>query len=190
MFIPMAERLGLARDLDKLILTRVIAHLTAHAAQSLPYAVNLTAGALGEPGFVDWLCGQLEQHAPIAGRLMFELPEYGVLADVAALRRFTERVARYGARCSIDHFGRGFASFGYLSTIKAHSIKVDGSYIHGIDTDQDKRFFVQALIKTARSIDLEIIAESVERQAEWDTLREMGVDGVQGYLPGAPVQLL
>ncbi len=121
---------------------------------------------------------------------MFELPEHGVLADVAALRRFTERVARYGARCSIDHFGRGFASFGYLSTIKAHTIKIDGSYIHGIDSDQDKRFFVQALIKTARSIDLEIIAESVERQSEWDVLREMGVDGVQGYLPGAPVQLL
>lgn len=190
MFIPMAERLGLARELDKLMLTRVIAHLTAHTAQSLSYAVNLTAGALGDPSFVDWLCGQLEQHAPIASRLMFELPEYGVLADVTALRRFTERVAHYGARCSIDHFGRGFASFGYLSTIKAHTIKIDGSFIHGIDTDQDKRFFVQALIKTARSIDLEIIAESVERQAEWDALREMGVDGVQGYLPGAPVQLL
>ena len=46
------------------------------------------------------------------------------------------------------------------------------------------------LIKTARSIDLEIIAESVERQSEWDVLRELGVDGVQGYLPGVPVQLL
>ncbi len=190
LFIPMAERLGLGRDMDKLMLTRVISHLTAHAEQSLPYAVNLTAGALGDPGFVDWLCGQLEQHAPIAGRLMFELPEYGVLADIPALRRFTERVARYGASCSIDHFGRGFASFGYLSTIKAHSIKIDGSYIHGIDTDKDKRFFVKALIKTARSIDLEIIAESVESQAEWDALRKMGVDGVQGYLPGAPIQLV
>ncbi len=189
LFIPMAERLGLGRALDKLMLTRVISHLTAHGTQALPYAVNLTAGALSDPAFVDWLCGQLEQHAPIAGRLLFELPEYGVLADIQALRRFTERVARYGARCSIDHFGRGFASFGYLSTIKAHAIKIDGSYIHNIDTDKDKRFFVQALIKTARSIDLEIIAESVESQAEWDTLRELGVDGVQGYLPGVPVQL-
>jgi diguanylate cyclase (GGDEF)-like protein len=190
LFIPMAERLGLARELDKLMLSRVISHLAAHDGQALPYSVNLTAGALGEQVFVDWLCGQLEQHAPIAGRLIFELPEYGVLADVAALRRFAERIAGYGARCSIDHFGRGFASFGYLSTIKAHSIKIDGSYVRAIDTDQDKRFFVQALIKTARSIDLEIIAESVERQAEWDALREMGVDGVQGYLPGAPVQLV
>lgn len=189
LFIPIAERLGLARSLDKLMLTQVIAHLGAHAAEPLSYAVNLTAGAIGETGFVDWLCAQLEQHAPIAHRLILELPEYGVLADVAALRRFTERVARYGARCSIDHFGRGFASFGYLSTIKAHSIKIDGSFIHAIEADQDKRFFVQALIKTARSIDIEIIAESVEHQAEWDTLREMGVDGVQGYLPGAPVLL-
>lgn len=190
MFIPMAERLGLARALDKLMLTQVIAHLAAQTEQAVPYAVNLSASALGEPDFVEWLCVELERHAALAGRLIFELPEHGVLGDVAALRGFTERVARYGARCTIDHFGRGFASFGYLSSIKAHAIKIDGSYIRGIDSDQDKRFFVQALVKTAHSIDLEVIAESVERQAEWDVLRELGVDGVQGYLPGAPVHLL
>jgi EAL domain-containing protein (putative c-di-GMP-specific phosphodiesterase class I) len=118
-----------------------------------------------------------------------DLTEYGATKNLDSIRSLIDKVSLAGAKFSLDHFGRGFSSFGYLSSLKIHYLKVDGSYIHGIDQDKDDQFFVDAVIKIAHGLDIEVIAESVETREEWKTLQELNVYGLQGYLVGEPAAL-
>jgi EAL domain-containing protein (putative c-di-GMP-specific phosphodiesterase class I) len=182
-FMPMAEYMGLAKEFDMLTINRAL-ELVA-ATTDTRYAINLTSTVLHDPGFVAWLCGRLGD-SDHTDRLLFEVPEYGVLRNIESAREFFRQVKATGCDCGIDHFGRGFSSFGYLRSIGIQYLKIDGSYIHDIDKDPDNRFFVQALVDTAHSLDITVIAEAVETQAELEVVSAMNVDGIQGYLTGRP----
>ncbi|MFM8445546.1 MAG: EAL domain-containing protein, partial [Methylococcus sp.] len=180
--LPMAERVGLASELDQRVTRLALQHLSK---SSLPLAVNLSPSALGNPAFVDWLISQLKLSG--AGqRLTFELPEYALLRQVEAAFNLAQRLRGVGSDLAIDHFGRGFASFAYLKSLKPRYLKIDGSFTHGIHQDTDHEFFVRALTLTAHEIDIQIIAESVETEEERNLLEALNVDGLQGYLIGRP----
>jgi diguanylate cyclase (GGDEF)-like protein len=188
-FMPMAERMGLATQLDRMTVTRVLEQM-AGATEPARYAINLSPAALSEPDFRAWLCTFLDRHPEHASRLLFELPEYGVLKDMDSARKFIGQLQETGCDCGIDHFGRSLGSFGYLRSIGARYLKIDGSYTRDIDRDADNRFFVKALIDTAHSIDIQVIAEAVETAAEREALEILNVDGIQGYLAGKPEPFL
>jgi EAL domain-containing protein (putative c-di-GMP-specific phosphodiesterase class I) len=136
--------------------------------------------------FTEWLCSQLADYPGAKGRLVFELPEYGLLRDLRSARRLIERLSALGFECGIDHVGRGFNSFGYLRSIKADYLKIDGSYTRDINSESDNQFFIQALTDTAHSVDIRVIAEAVESETELNTIKTLNVDGIQGYLFGKP----
>ena len=185
--MPQAERTGLARNLDRAAVSTLMRHIHAHPNIGQLYAVNLSAGSVQDHDFVDWLCNQLQAQPGCAACLVFEVPEYGVLGNVDAMRHLSERVTALGGACAIDHFGRGFSAFGYMRTLRIRYVKIDGSYTRGIDSNKDNQFFVQALIRTLHGIDVQVIAENVETAAEEQTLISLGVDGLQGYLLGKPM---
>jgi diguanylate cyclase (GGDEF)-like protein len=187
-FMPMAERLGLTMELDRLAVGIVLAHMEKET-KKVPYVVNLTAVTIANEEFRAWVVKTLKAAPQAAGRLVFEISEYGVLRDIEATKGFIDLVKSCGAGFSIDHFGRGFTSFGYLSSFKVDSIKIDGSYIRNINDSKDNQFFVHALTKTAHEIDIRVIAETVETETELNTLRELHVDGAMGYLIGRPEPL-
>ena len=180
-FIPMAEKLGLSVELDKLVISHLIEIVEAGGGESGRFAVNLSSGAVCDSGFVEWLCGELQRVPALAERLIIELSERGAVGQLEAVRRLAERVGALSVKVSLDHFGRGFSSFGYLSNLKIDYLKIDGSYIHGIDQDKENQFFVQTLAKIAHGLDMKIIAEFVETQQEWEMLQSLEVDGGQGY---------
>ena len=188
-FMPMAERLGLAARIDKLTASALLEQLR-HSDDRLIYALNLSASALHDALFIQWLCGQLEQSPALSSRLQIEFPEHAAHTHMENVRNLVQRLTAMDFRCGIDHFGTGFASFGYLQTLGVSYLKIDGSFTHGIDTDEDNRFFVHALTETAHSIDIEVIVQSVETPAERSALEALYVDGVQGYLTGKPVPLV
>lgn len=185
-FVPMAKRLGILRALDEVTVKAALQELEQGGHGSTPLAVNLFPASVQDAGFVDWLCGQLARHPALAHRLCVEVAEYGVVENLVALRAFIQRVAASGVRLGLDHFGRGFASFGYLSTLKLDYLKLDGSYIRGIDHTKDNQFFVESVVKIAHGLDIQVIAESVETEAEIAMLRTLRVDGMQGYAIGKP----
>jgi diguanylate cyclase (GGDEF)-like protein len=185
-FVPMAKRLGILRALDEIAVKASLDRLEQGKDGMTSLAVNLFPANVQDASFVDWLCGQLAQKPALARQLRFEVAEYGVVENLAALRGFIQRVAATGARLGLDHFGRGFASFGYLSTLKLDYLKLDGSYIRGIDSNKDNQFFVESVIKIAHGLDIQVIAESVETPAEQDMLKVLRVDGLQGYAIGRP----
>lgn len=185
-FVPMAERHGLVQALDKVVVECMLQHLAEQADAGAKYAVNLFPGSVHDAEFVDWLCEVLAKTPGHARRLIFETPEYGAMTDSEAVRGFIARLRELGAEFSLDHFGVGFASFGYLRELKLDYIKVDGSYIHEVHRNKDNQFFVHALTDIAHGLDIRVIAESVEQREEWETLPALHVDAAQGYYLGRP----
>lgn len=190
-FMPYVNRLGLHREMDRLVVSEIIERMKLDRARDIPaIAINLAPESAHDAAFADWLSDELGRNPDIASKLIFEVTEYGATKNLDSIRSLIDKVSLAGARFSLDHFGRGFSSFGYLSSLKIHYLKVDGSYIHGIDQDQEDQFFVDAVIKIAHGLDIEVIAESVETEEEWKMLQELNVYGLQGYLVGEPAALL
>jgi diguanylate cyclase (GGDEF)-like protein len=185
-YTPMSKRLGLAVDFDKAMIEEVLSRISTNRYGSTPVAINLFPASIQNKGFVDWLCGKLAK-APVAAKsLLLEVTEYGVIENIDALRELTSRVAQFGTRVGLDHFGRGFSSFGYLSTLKLDYIKIDGSYVRGILENKDNQFFIDSVIKVAHGLEVKVFAVSVESAEEWEMLAGLGLDGVQGYGVGKP----
>lgn len=185
-FIPMAKRLGLIQEFDRLVIREVMARLQTENPLQVPLAINLFPSSIRDQSFIDWLCAELQKAPGIAAQLYFEVAEYGAVEDQKALRYWVDRLRATGAKTSLDHFGKGFTSFGYLCETRIDCLKIDGSYITGIQHSKDHRFFVESLINIAHGLDIAVIAEAVETAEEAAILSELGIDGLQGYGIGAP----
>jgi diguanylate cyclase (GGDEF)-like protein len=188
-FMPMAERMGFASAIDKLAISNLLTYMAYETDKLSIYAINLSSSSIHNPVFVQWLCSQLHAAPASARRLLIEFSEYSALKNIQETRNLIARLEAHGCHCGIDHFGRGFYSFSYLRSIKIRYLKIDGSYIRGLDKEEDNRFFIKALTDTAHSIDIKVIAQTVETLEERDTLRAMKLDGIQGYLTGKPETL-
>ncbi len=188
-FMPMAERLGLVGALDRLVVEAVLARLRISPEPAEIFSVNISPTSVHDPAFTAWLCGLLRRSPGLAGRLIFEATEYGCAAKPDALHHFVDNLRAVGSQFCLDHFGVGFVSFGYLRDLKLDYIKIDGSSIRRLDRNKDNQFFVHALAEIAHGLDIQVIAEAVEDQREWDALKGLRIDGVQGYLLGEPALL-
>jgi EAL domain-containing protein (putative c-di-GMP-specific phosphodiesterase class I) len=127
----------------------------------------------------------LQNHRALSAYLTLELDE-DQLPDQAALENLTQRLRTLGFGLGLQHFGGRFSMIGNLAKLGLGYLKVDGSYIRGIDQENDKRLFIEAMQRAANSINLPLIAERVETEGECQVLRSMGISGVQGRLFGEP----
>jgi len=130
----------------------------------------------------------LARHGDVAGLLTIELDE-AQLPDQASLEQLARRLRQLGFGLGIQHFGGRFSMIGNLARLGLGYLKVDGSYLRGVDTEEDKHLFIQAMQRAAHSIDLPLIAEQVETEGAWMTLRALGFEGGQGRLLGNPAPL-
>jgi diguanylate cyclase (GGDEF)-like protein len=185
-FLPVAESVGLAAEIDKVVVNKVVNQLASDPGADTQFAVNLSPQSLSDAGFTAWLENFLSQHVDVANRLIFELPEYGAINRLQDLKKLIERVGRFGAIFSLDHFGRSFSSLAYLRSMKVHYLKIDGSYLRTLEENKDHQFFIQALADIAHGLDIQVIAEAVESEAVWAMLPSLHLDGAQGYYIGRP----
>jgi len=185
-FMPMAESLGLSAEIDKAVIERVLLLLAESTDPDFRLSVNLSPASLQTEGFLDWLEDKLWANETIAKQLIFELPEYGAVSMLEQVHDLIKRVSHFESQVALDHFGRGFSSFAYLHSLKISYIKIDGSYLNQIDENTDNRFFIQALTDIAHGLDIKVIAEAVESETIWQSLKTLNVDGGQGYCLGRP----
>ena len=181
-FLPWVERFGWAARLDRVMLNLVLTQLHSHSAA---VALSLSGTSIRDPQALAALYAQLQQHRQLGPRLTLELDE-DQLPDQAALESLTQRLHSLGFGLGLQHFGGRFSMIGNLAKLGLGYLKVDGSYIRDIDQENDKRLFIEAMQRAANSIDLPLIAERVETEGEWQVLRAMGINGVQGRLFGEP----
>jgi EAL domain-containing protein (putative c-di-GMP-specific phosphodiesterase class I) len=182
----MIKRHGLTADFDKLMVGEVLKQLKSEQFKETSLSVNLFPASLQNNDFIHWLCAELDKEPDVALRLMIETPEYGVIENIDSLKTFIAKMNARRTNVGLDHFGRGFASFGYLKTLKLDFIKIDGSYVQGIMDNKDNQFFIASVVNIAHSLDIKVFAVSVESEEEWKLMGELGVDGVLGYAVGLP----
>lgn len=181
-FLPWVERFGWAARLDRAMLGLVLTQLQSHQAA---VALSLSGSTLREPQALAELYALLQQYRQLGPRLTLELDE-DQLPDQAALESLTQRLHSLGFGLGLQHFGGRFSMIGNLAKLGLGYLKVDGSFIRDIDQENDKRLFIEAMQRAANSIDLPLIAERVETEGEWQVLRAMAINGVQGRLFGEP----
>lgn len=129
---------------------------------------------------------RLDQLAPQLGRLVLELTEHAAVQCYASLRDALGPARERGLRIAIDDAGAGFASLHHIVELRPDIIKIDRSLIDGVSADRSRRSVVKALVALADDLGAGSVAEGVERRADLDTARELGVQAAQGYLLARP----
>ena len=185
-FIPMVCRHGFMQMFDRMVITEVMARLEKNNAIG-KVAINLLPGSVADQDFIDWLHGELTARPQLAKRLCFEVSDYTVMRNLRAMEAMVHQLAGTGAEIGIDHFGRGFSSVRHLDALKISYIKIDGSFIRGIDSSRDNQAYVESLINIAHGLDIQAFAESVESEAEQEAVMRLRCDGMQGFGIQRPV---
>src|SRR5690606_18664591 len=109
-----------------------------------------------------------------------------IVSQLDHAQRFIDVLHGIGCRFALDNFGSGIGSFANLKHLSLDYVKIDGTYTRDLDVDGVNREMVAAMVKLSRTLDFQVVAEQVENQAAFETLRELGVDFIQGYVVEKP----
>jgi EAL domain-containing protein (putative c-di-GMP-specific phosphodiesterase class I) len=184
----MAEETGHVRALTEWVVRQAIADqkTLADGGHVLDIAVNISGRVLGEPDFIDF-CREALAHA--AGRICFEITETAVIENPEVALAMLDAFADMGISISIDDFGSGLSSLGYLKRIRGHELKIDRSIVADITGSQRDALIVRSTIDLAHSLGLKVVAEGIETSDAFSLLSAMGCDHAQGYLISRPLPL-
>lgn len=181
-FLPWIERLGWTARFDLAMLERALEQLRDNPE---PLAVSLSSATLRSAASLGQIVQLLRSHRELAALLYLEL-DARHLPGSTVLQQCSQMLRSTGAHVGLQHFGGDFGKLGNLAHLAFVYLKIDGTYVRGIDHDEEKRLFLEAIYRTAHSIDLPLIAEMVETEGERATLAALGVHGVMGHAVGAP----
>jgi EAL domain-containing protein (putative c-di-GMP-specific phosphodiesterase class I) len=191
-FIRLAEDSGLIIPLGRWVLREACRQLREWQrefpnAAPLSVSVNLSAVQLRQPGFVDDVVAILQETGLEARCLTLEVTESTFMDDTrAAIARLRE-LRGLGVRLELDDFGMGFSSLSILRDLPLDGLKIDKSFVDGIRSATDRPAFLQAIVRLADALQLEMVGEGVEHQHQADALRAMGCRRGQGYLFSRPL---
>ncbi|KUL30208.1 putative bifunctional diguanylate cyclase/phosphodiesterase [Actinoplanes awajinensis] len=188
-FVAVAEHTGQLARLTEVVLTAGLRHckLWADADRPLSIAVNLSARTLLDSRFPDLVQELLEEHRVEPGQVTFEISEPGMLSDIERVLPSLYRLRDLGVRLSVDDFGTGASSLGYLRQWPVHEVKIDDTFVQGMATDTGDLAIVRAVVGLAREFGLTVVAEGVESELTLGLLEEMGCEIGQGYLFSRPL---
>ena len=191
-FIEVAESLGMAQEIDLRVVAKVLEILKQPhmRGQKIRYFVNLSRVSLSDQQWVRRFEGMLAAAPVDHDQLVFEITETAAMAEVGVTQEFISQMKKLGCRFALDDFGAGFSSFYFLKRFDVDYLKIDGSFIRGLASDEANRLFVRALCDVARGLNKQVIAEWVENQEVVKILVEMGVPYGQGFLFGHPQPFL
>ncbi len=183
-FIPVAEELGLVRDLDRRVLE--LAAVALKRAPTLKLAINVSGMSVGDKIWMKTFTREVADDRSITSRLTVEVTETAALHDIEEGIRFVKWLRAAGCRVAIDDFGAGYTSFRNLQTLDLNCVKIDGSFVKGIARRPDNQAFVRTLVSLAKTFNLEVVAEWVGSKEEAALLRALGADKFQGAHYGMP----
>ncbi|MGI9383335.1 MAG: putative bifunctional diguanylate cyclase/phosphodiesterase [Methyloligellaceae bacterium] len=183
-FIPIAERLGLARLIDHRVVELAIQLLKA--APRLRLAMNVSGETATDPEWLVVLRGLTADDRSLTERLIVEITETAAISDLDESVRFVESLKSLGCKVAIDDFGAGYSSFRNLRLLDIDVVKIDGTFVRDLPNSRDDQILVRSLIDLARSFGIETVAEWVEDDATARMLEAAGVTYMQGFYFGKP----
>jgi diguanylate cyclase (GGDEF)-like protein/PAS domain S-box-containing protein len=191
-FMAAAERYRLMPHVDRWVVQTSLAALGRGAvrlASGRSLCINLSGQTLGDAGFLEFVVDCLDRTGVAPDRICFEVTENSVITNIEHARRFIGVLHGMGCRFALDDFGRGLSSFSNLKNLSLDYLKIDGNFIRNLASDNVNQAMVTAMIKLARSLNFQVVAEQVEDLSALESVRRMGVDFVQGYQVGRPQPL-
>ena len=193
-FIPIAEEAGLMPDLGTWVLRQACLDMREMVSRGLAagfkrLAVNVSGVQFNHRHFVETLTTIIEETGVDPRLLSIELTESTLITNSEVAIGKMAALHVLGIKVAIDDFGTGFSSLSYLSRLPAQSIKIDQSFVRNIDSDGGNRAIVETIIALGRALDIDLIAEGVETEAERATLERLGCLSYQGFLFSRPVPL-
>jgi len=191
-FLRPAERYQLMPQIDRWVINAALMAVSSgeiKITSGRSCAINLSGQTLGDESFLGFVVEALDRSAVAPSSICFEVTETAILSNVQHAQRFIEVLHGIGCEFSLDDFGSGMGSFSSLKHLPIDYLKIDGTYTRNLQSDEVNQEMVAAMIKLARTMNFRVVAEEVEHQDDFDWLRDIGVDYVQGHFIEAPALL-
>jgi len=191
-FIPLAEECGMIETLGAWVLDRALAQLRAWSDEGIPavrVSVNVSARQLEGDALPRHVAALLARHRVAASALEIEITESSIMRDVAAAARLLRDLREIGVRVSIDDFGTGYTSLGFLKRFPVDVLKIDKSFVADVADGAFDNAVIRAVTTLARALGVRTVAEGVEAQDQFDRLRALDCDVVQGFLFCRPLSV-
>lgn len=182
-FISAAEYYHMMPTLDRWVIRDAFRQISKVPRQiPLPiFAINLSGQSLNDPAFLEYILGELKASAVDPRMLCFEITEQVAVFDITLLNKLISDLKALGCSFSLDDFGTGASTYEYLRSLNVDYLKIDGSFVKNIATDEISRSMVESATQIGHTMNLKIIAEYVEDAEICNILNNMGVDYGQGY---------
>jgi diguanylate cyclase (GGDEF)-like protein len=190
-FIPVAERYNLMPAVDRLVIATAFAECARIVAReghtdTHRWSINLSGASLCEDDFLDFVRSEFTVSGVPHSSICFEITETAAIANFANATHFIRELKQLGCGFSLDDFGSGMSSFGYLKHLPVDHLKIDGAFVRNIADDPIDRAMVEAINRVGHVMGITTIAECVEMPRTLAVLEEIGVDYAQGYAISRP----
>lgn len=192
-FIPAAERYSVIQEVDMWVVRNALSWLgdyqSATGNLSMLCSINLSGTTIGDKQCLEDIIEIIDASQVSTSGICFEITETAAIGNFEAAKRFIVALKEKGCSFSLDDFGSGLSSFGYLKNLPVDYLKIDGVFIKDILNNRVDRVMVDSITKLAHELGLKTVAEFVSSQEIAEQLRELGVDYAQGYFLAKPQPL-
>lgn len=189
-FIPAARRCGMLAEIDKWILEVSCKAMNdlGQLGKELILHVNLSPTRFGDPDLAQGIKTVLDRHSLPASNLCLEITEGSILRDTEVTASLFADLHALGAKVALDDFGTGYSSLSHLLRYPIDCLKIDRSFIDGMNTDPNGRRLVESIIRMGHGLSLEVVAEGVEEISQLLALEGLGCSRVQGFFLAKPME--
>jgi EAL domain-containing protein (putative c-di-GMP-specific phosphodiesterase class I) len=185
-FMPAAERYNIITNLDRWVISNSFAWYDHNRDRECVtgldvLAINLSGSSINDSGFLSFIKAEIGKYNVPPEVLCFEITETVAIANIQAASVFILELRKLGCRFALDDFGSGLSSFAYLKNLQVDYLKIDGSIVRDIDTDEVNAAMVSSIHQLGRTMHIQTVAEFVETDAILKKLEDIGIDYAQGY---------
>jgi diguanylate cyclase (GGDEF)-like protein/PAS domain S-box-containing protein len=191
-FIPAAERYGLMPRVDRWVIAkacRTLAECRIHFGEIPTCMINLSGASVTDSGIVEFIRARLSQYSLPGDRVGFEMTETAAIGNLSRAAELMGQLKELGCPMSLDDFGSGMSSFGYLRNLPVDYLKIDGEFVKDMASDTVDYAVVEAIFHIGKVMGIKTVAESVEDAETLSALKQIGVDFAQGYHLARPAPM-
>ena len=183
-FIPISEATGLIEEVGAWVINETCRQVRAWTDEGrpMPVSINISPRQLRDASLLQTIDDAVRRHDIDPSMLTVELTENMLVADPGAALATLHELRARGISIAIDDFGTGYSSLAYLKTLPVDTIKIDRTFVAGIDRSGDDYAITSAMIRLAQVLDKEVVAEGVETEQQLELLKDLGCDRAQGFL--------